>query len=198
LDAELPIDLFGEAELLEERGVGTPIPWPTQRVVLLVSEGSDRRSAEDAQVGEVTDCPVAITTGSGLDLAVDVRTASSRVRDASRIEAVLERQAALDRGVRVELPASDDQISRPRDAAKEPLALADGQFIDLREHEIVISLPACRAAIETRIEEEVTAVFLNLMLVSVVHQHRVTFRETLVEFELERIIVVVGAIAEVS
>src|SRR5262245_51684827 len=73
LDAELPIDLFGEAELLEERGVGTPIPWPTQRVVLLVSESSDRRSAEDAQVGEVTDCPVAITTGSGLDLAVDVR-----------------------------------------------------------------------------------------------------------------------------
>src|SRR5215813_10779465 len=59
LDAELALNPLREPELLEERGVGAPVAGATQTVALLVTERSDRRSAEDAQVVEVKNIPFA-------------------------------------------------------------------------------------------------------------------------------------------
>src|SRR4030095_13194865 len=113
-DAELSFDTLGESELLEERSVGSPVTGAAQRVALLVAEGPRSSGlAEDAQVLDVPDLPISIPEGSGLDIAVDVRPASSVVRDAGCIEAIVERHAALERSVRVELPASDEQVGFP-------------------------------------------------------------------------------------
>src|SRR5262249_59832476 len=88
LNAEFAIYSFGEAELLEERGVGAPIARAAQAIALLVAERAYRRDAEDTQVGEKSDGAFAVTARAGLDRALDVRAISARIRDAAPLPAL--------------------------------------------------------------------------------------------------------------
>src|SRR5262249_47954533 len=99
-DAELELFAFREAELLEQRGVGPPVLGSAQRVSLQVAKGSDSRFLEHGRIKE---------TGywsARLGVPNNIWTIGTGIRDTAGVVADVEWQSALDRRVRVELPAA--------------------------------------------------------------------------------------------
>src|SRR5262245_8505276 len=118
LNAELAFNPLCDPELLEERCVRAPVARPAQRVALLTAKSAHRRGAEHAQIGEEHNVPLAVARGACLHFTVDIRTAVTRIRDATRVKAVIKRQAALKGGVRINLPSAEQPVGRLRNTAQ--------------------------------------------------------------------------------
>src|SRR5215510_4136881 len=135
-DAELKLLRFGELELLEERRVGSPVTGAAERVTLQVAEFARPRIGEDRGVEGISG-----SRQIQLRIAVNVRALRhipAGVDVGAGVIIEIEWQAALDRGVRVELPSADQEVSPARDAAQESPALAEGKLPHLREDEGVL------------------------------------------------------------
>src|SRR5205085_5027257 len=104
---------------------------------------------------------------------------------------------ALERRVPVELPAAEGRIDRLGDAAQVLPAATEWQLGDLRQHEDVRAVPVRRAAVHAAVVDEVVAAILYGALPGVVRQHRIAMREAFVDLGLQRVVAVVGAVAEV-
>src|SRR5262245_11107026 len=118
-DAELKLLRFGELELLEERRVGSPVAGAAERVTLQVAEFARPRIGEDRGVNAIFG-----SREIQLWIAIDIRAIRAGVNIGAGVITEVEWQAALDRGVRVELPAADQVASPARDAAQESPAFA--------------------------------------------------------------------------
>src|SRR5262245_7937183 len=111
-DAELKLLRFGELEPLEERRVGSPVTGAAERVTLQVAEFARTRIGEDRGVDAIFG-----SRQIQLWIAIDIRAIRAGVDVGAGVIIEVEGQAALDRGVRVELPAADQVVSPARDAA---------------------------------------------------------------------------------
>src|SRR5262249_24969221 len=110
-------------ELLEERRIGAPVAWPAEGVTLQIAKFAFPRIREDRIVERV-----AIPRQIELRIAIDVRTPrqiSAGINIGAGAVLDVEGQPALNRGVRVELPAAEEEIHRTRDAAEKAFALAN-------------------------------------------------------------------------
>src|SRR5262245_10801468 len=145
LYTELKFFGLGEVELLEERCVSAPVPWTAKVIDLLVAERAFARTRHGRCVEAVT-----IVRQGGAYIATDVRTIRAGVNVCAGVIAEVERQAALYRGGRIELPAANRPIKRTLDAAQILLAFAEWQFIDLSEDEGVLAIPTRRPVVEFR------------------------------------------------
>src|SRR5262249_10504540 len=144
------------------RRVGPPIAGAAERVTLQVAEFARPRIGEDRGVEAI-----AGSRQIQLRIAVNIRTlrhVPTGVDVGAGVIIEVEGQAALDRGVRVELPAADQGVSRARDAAEKSPAFAEGKLPNLREDQGVLPVPIGRAAVEIGVEWEIIAEVLHRAL----------------------------------
>ena len=118
------------------------------------------------------------------------------VRAGARVGHV-EGQATLDDHRGVGLPASEDRLRRARGVGEEPPSAAEGQLGQGGQREVVLAVPVRAAPLEVADVEELVAAVLPHLLPGVVGLERIAAREPPREPGLQRVVAVVGAVAEV-
>src|SRR5215831_3150294 len=164
-DAELKLLRFGELDPLEERRVGSPVAGAAERVTLQAAEFARPRVGEDRGVDAIFG-----SRQIQLWIAIDIRAIRPGVDVGAGVITEVEWQAALDRGVRVELPSADQVVSPARDAAEKSPAFAEGELPQLREDDGVLPVPIRRSAVEVGVEGEILVAVLQRALQGVMRE----------------------------